>query len=274
MLKIGIIGIGFVGNAIKTCLENKNIKVLCYDKYKKYDKFYNILISDIIFLALPTPYCEKNQCFDKSSIIDTCRMLSSFNYNGVVVIKSTVETHTTNILSNKFSSLQFIHNPEFLSAKTAIEDFENQTHIIIGKSYNINYKSLNKLYNFYTTYFPKSDISICSSEESETMKLFVNSFYSVKVQFFNELYDFSIKNKLDFEKIRELMLKNNWINPMHTQVPGPDGKLSYGGACLPKDSKALLSLMKSSNCHYYILQSSIKEQSIMRNNCFDEINFI
>ena len=36
------------------------------------------------------------------------------------------------------------------------------------------------------------------------------------------------------------MLKNDWINPMHTKVPGTDGKLSYGGMCFPKDTKALI----------------------------------
>ena len=38
------------------------------------------------------------------------------------------------------------------------------------------------------------------------------------------------------------MLKNGWINKMHTDVPGTDGKLGYGGACFPKDTQAL--------CHY------------------------
>ncbi len=40
----------------------------------------------------------------------------------------------------------------------------------------------------------------------------------------------------------DLMLKNNWINPMHTKVPGNDGQLSYGGKCFPKDTKALVKL--------------------------------
>ena len=43
------------------------------------------------------------------------------------------------------------------------------------------------------------------------------------------------------------MLKNGWINPMHTTVPGPDGQLSYGGFCFPKDTNALLQFMKTEN---------------------------
>ena len=98
------------------------------------------------------------------------------------------------------------------------------------------------------------------------MKLFLNSFYAVKIQFFNELYDFCKIKNLDFALIRNLMLKNNWINPMHTLVPGTDGKLSYGGSCLPKDTKALLSLMKSNNSMHSILNSTVSERDICRDD--------
>ena len=67
------------------------------------------------------------------------------------------------------------------------------------------------------------------------------------------------------------MLKNNWINPMHTKVPGPDGELSYGGACFPKDTNALLNLMKFNNTSSSVLESTINERNIMRN---DNVNVI
>ena len=33
------------------------------------------------------------------------------------------------------------------------------------------------------------------------------------------------------------------INNMHTNIPGPDGQISYGGLCFPKDTNALLKYM-------------------------------
>ena len=57
---------------------------------------------------------------------------------------------------------------------------------------------------------------------------------------FNEYFLLCQKNGSDFEKIKSLMLKNKWINPMHTNIPGPDGSLGYGGACFPKDVDAIL----------------------------------
>ena len=60
------------------------------------------------------------------------------------------------------------------------------------------------------------------------------------------------------------MLKNNWINPMHTNVPGPDGSLSYGGACFPKDTNALLQYMKNMETPHLVLENIVKERNEMR----------
>ena len=96
------------------------------------------------------------------------------------------------------------------------------------------------------------------------MKSFVNSFYAVKVQFFNELYSLCRKINCSYDVVKNLMLKNGWINAQHTKVPGPDGKLSYGGGCFPKDTKALLEYMKKNNSHHAILEACIKEHDTMR----------
>ena len=60
------------------------------------------------------------------------------------------------------------------------------------------------------------------------------------------------------------MLKNNWINPMHTDVPGIDGQLSYGGYCFPKDTNALLNHMKRAGTNHKVLEATIVERNIMR----------
>ena len=66
------------------------------------------------------------------------------------------------------------------------------------------------------------------------------------------------------------MLKNDWINPMHTDVPGTDGKLSYGGYCFPKDTMALLNHMEKNKSDRMILSSCVAERDLKRN---DTINF-
>ena len=185
---IGVCGIGVVGSAIAECFENKNINVIKYDKYNNnsYDNIDKLLVSDIIFLCLPTTYSDEKKEYDKSSLTEVCSFLVLKNYTGIVVIKSTIEPGSCRNLKNKFN-LNILHNPEFLSMRTAKKDFENQNHIVIGGDTN-NDKNISSLLNFYKKYWVNAEFSLITYEESELMKIGVNCFYSVKIQFFNELY--------------------------------------------------------------------------------------
>jgi UDPglucose 6-dehydrogenase len=278
MSSISIIGIGFVGNAILESFILKGYKLnqnlFIYDKYKNggIGDLSQCLNTEILFLALPTPYNNEKKEYDKSAILDICLYLYTNNYTGSILIKSTVEPETTNNLSKIYPSLNFIHNPEFLSAKTAFEDFHNQKHIVLGRGINCRDECFNNLLNFYKLNYPDAEISVCNSNESESMKIFCNSFYAVKIQFFTELYLLCQKNNSDFETIRNLMLKNNWINPMHTKVPGTDGNISYGGLCFPKDTLALNNYMIKKESHNMVLNSTIDERNQLRNDNPNIIN--
>ncbi len=271
-IKVCVYGLGFVGNSMYTSFKNKgleeNINLFGFDKFKNggIGKMSDGLDCDIIFMALPTMYDETSGCYDKSAINDCCDFLSQHNYSGLVVIKSTVEPESTNKLAETYPKLSFSHNPEFLTARTAYEDFHNQKHIVIGKTKSCDENKINKLKLFYSTYYPEAEISLSDALESESMKIFCNSFYSVKVQFFTELYLLTKSNGSDYNKIIQMMLKNNWINPMHTQVPGPDGKISYGGLCFPKDTNALNKYMEKYNNPNKVLQSCIEERNELRDD--------
>jgi UDPglucose 6-dehydrogenase len=269
--QVGICGLGFVGGAMMKSFMMKgyilNDNLFVYDKYKEggIGKFEDLLKTDILFLALPTPYDPIKHCYDVQPLVDTVTKLKESKYKGAVVIKSTVEPTTTERLSE---SLNIIHNPEFLTARTAFEDFHNQKHIVLGKSSNCSNTAYKTVINFYKHIFPEAEISESSANESESMKLFVNCFYATKVQFFNELYLFSNKIGADYDTIKKLMLKNGWINPMHTDVPGPDGKLSYGGMCFPKDTNALLSQMEEYDSPHKVLSAVVEERDMMRTDKF------
>jgi nucleotide sugar dehydrogenase len=268
MTKVSIIGLGFVGNAMYNSFKSKNINLQIYDKYKNggIGNILDTLKSDIIFLALPTNFSYESKSYNLDSIHEICVNLNSNNFKGVVVLKSTVEPETTEKLSKQYSNLQFIHNPEFLSSRTALEDFNNQKHIVLGKTNSCTDESFNLVNTFYLTYYPEAKISICTSLESECMKLFANCFYAVKVQFFTELYLICQTNGCDVEKVKTMMLLNNWINPAHTNIPGPDGLISYGGMCFPKDTNALNEYMKKNNSPNLILESCIIERNSIRSD--------
>jgi UDPglucose 6-dehydrogenase len=272
-MKVSIIGLGFVGDAMLTSFSQKQssltdfpIILSYYDKFKNggIGSIDDCITSDILFIALPTLFNTELCSYDYSPIIETCEILSTNKFNGIIVIKSTIEPGLTEKFSNDFPKLHFMHNPEFLSARTAFIDFHSPSHIVLGVSQNCPSDKADLVNLFYKTLYPKAVINKCSSKESECMKVFCNSFYSVKIQFFNELYLLCDKINVNYDNVLGLMLQNNWINPMHTEVPGSDGKLSYGGACFPKDTNALLEFMKINNTPHAILESCIKERNSMR----------
>lgn len=262
-----VIGLGFVGSALHKSFALKKVAPLGgYDRYKNggIGTLEECLYSPVIFLCLPTLYDEDRGEYDKTAIKETLANLANYKYDGVVVLKSTVEPGTTDELSKLYPELTLLHNPEFLSAATAFQDFHNQTHIVLGQGKNCSSESLQAVTSFYQEYYPKAEVSVCKAIESESMKSFVNSFYAVKIQFFNELYLLCENQGSDFETIKKLMMKNKWINPMHTQVPGHDGKLSYGGACFPKDTNALLQCMIKNGSPHQLLEGCVRERNNLR----------
>jgi len=264
-LKIGIIGLGYVGNSIYNSFKSKGANLWAiYDKFKEggIGCLEKTLECAIVFIALPTNFSEETKSFDLEPITETCKFFQNNNYNGIIVIKSTLEPNTCENLCS-LHNLKIIHNPEFLSAKTAFEDFHNQKHIVLGKTSKIN-EELEIIFNFYNHYYKNSEISICTSTESEMMKIFLNSFYAVKIQFFNEIFFACRDSNVEYNNVLELMLKNGWINPMHTKVPGTDGKFSYGGMCFPKDTNSLNEFLKRRNLPNKVLEATIKERNDVR----------
>lgn len=268
---IGIIGIGFVGGAMMRYFINKGYRIdnniFVYDKYKNggIGTFDAVLNADILFLTLPTMYNDKTKVYDKSAIMETCDKLRDNNYKGAVVIKSTVEPQVGEDLCLKYN-LNIIHNPEFLTARTAYKDFRDQKHIVLGMTSTCDIDVFNMVVSFYKSIFPNAELSTCNSTESESMKIFINCFYSVKIQFMNELYLLCQSMDIDYNNVKNLMLKNGWINPMHTIVPGTDGQLSYGGLCFPKDTNALQQFMKLKDVPHEVLSATVNERNEMRND--------
>lgn len=257
-MRVGLIGTGFVGSALQKSFESRGQVVVAFDKFKNIGKIEDVLDTDVVFLCLPSLFIE-GYGYDLTAIQENCRKLSQQKYSGLVVLKSTVEPGTTKFLAETFK-LNMAYNPEFLTARTAFDDFDSQKHIVIG----FNEIEPTELINLFSTLYPQAVISKSNTTEAETMKVFCNCFYAAKVMIFNEYYLMCQKLGLDFELVKEMMLKNGWINPMHTSVPGPDGKFAYGGACFPKDTGALNYFMSKLGTPHEVLEAAIKERNKIR----------
>ena len=287
---IGIIGIGFVGGAIKKFFETNETyvkikRVIGYDKYKEpyntIEQLYELIErSDIIYMCLPTPF-DSERCYNTEEMECTIRIINEVllkipideRTSKCIVSKSTMTpTMFNTILSNVYVDKQtitdlkigYIHNPEFLSARTAYIDFCQQSHVVIGKTECCSSSIFQMFEQFNRNVFPNANISTCDSNTSETMKILVNTFYASKIMIMNEYYMMCKQLGINYDDVIDLMLKNGWINPMHTLVPGTDGKLGFGGTCFTKDTYALHTFMKQHNMMSGILENVIEECKKLR----------
>ncbi len=231
--KIGIIGVGMVGGAMKRYFENNEVRPLVYDKYKNLGSLEEVMEADIIFISVPTPYNEKDGGFDLSAVEEAFGFLKDLSK--IVVIKSTVLPGTTEKMQEKYPQHKILFNPEFLTQSTADNDMAYPDRQIIGytkQSYNVAGDVVRIL--------PLAPFErIIPATEAEMVKYFGNTWFSTKVVFANQIYDVCAKLGLDYNSVRDCAAADKRIGPSHLDI-FHGGYRGYGGACLPKDTRALI----------------------------------
>ena len=264
-MKIGIIGQGFVGNAVYQKFKNY-FDILTYDidETKCNSDFHYIKKGcDTIFLCLPTPMYEDGTC--NTSIVEI--MLSQINGYGPnksydIVIKSTIPPGTTEEWNERFEKLNIVFNPEFLTEANAVSDYENQNRIILGGPR----PATTRLKRIFTKVFPKAHIIKTGSRHAEMVKYVTNAFLATKVSFANEMYQICQALDIDYDKVIEYAQHDDRLGYSHWSVPGPDGDFGYGGHCFPKDLDAILSLCRDLNINTNVLKATKATNNEVRND--------
>jgi len=225
MINVGIIGCGFVGGALKKWIEennSKNIKLLISDPPLGLND--NVNLSDIIFISIHIP-TEENGTQDLLLLENIIKNTP----NKPIFIRTTLLPGTSLYLKEKYKkNIYFM--PEFLTERTAYHDFCNQTMIFTGEC-----ELLEKIF------IGKKYIKM-SSLEAEITKYAHNVFGALKVTYFNGIYNLCQSFNVNYDNIKNGILVSGYIDPNHTQVPGPDGMFGYGGKCFPKDVNAFAKL--------------------------------
>ena len=85
-----------------------------------------------------------------------------------------------------------------------------------------------------------------------------NNFFATKVSLMNEFYRFAKKLNVNWEEALNGFVADQRIGDSHLDVPGPDGKLGFGGACFPKDINAFINYAKNKNINMNILEAAWK----------------
>lgn len=258
---IGIVGQGFVGTAIKEGFKN-TFKVKTYDKYKESTCTSLQALATatkIIFICLPTPMRKDGSC-DLSIVSNTIFELDKHSDGHIAVIKSTVPPGTTKKLNKECKNIKVVFNPEFLTEANFIEDFKNQTRIIIGGPRPAS----TAVKNIYRKAFPDAPLVKTGSNTAEMVKYFTNCFLATKVSFSNEIKQICDKKNIDYDKVIEYALYDERLGKTHWSVPGPDGKVGFGGSCFPKDLNALRYVARESGVNPAMLEAAWKKNLEVR----------
>ena len=265
-MKIGVVGQGYVGLAIKEGFE-KHYPIFSYDKFDRSKSNVSsiqdlVKESDIIFVCVPTPMDAKTGKCYTGIVYEVCEELNNFaNEDMVIILKSTIPPGTTDMLNKKYKNLNLLFNPEFLTEANFIEDFKNQKHIILGGEKNTNILS-----DVYSKVFPNANIIITSSTTAEMVKYMTNAYLATKVSFANEIKQICDKVNVDYNEVMRHAILDDRLGKSHWNVPGPDGEFGFGGHCLPKDLNALLYVAKKYKLDVNVLKSVLLTNDNVRKN--------
>jgi len=267
-MKIAIVGIGYVGlsNAILLS-QNNSVTLLDIDQSKvdlinsKKSPFVEEMISDyltnkdldicatmdessafaskdLIIIATPTNFDSVTNKFDTSIVDSTIEKAYLANPNATIIIKSTVPLGYTDEISKRLSTTNIIFSPEFLREGRSLEDNLYPSRVILGQSS----ERAKKFAEILLEGAIKNDIEVIftENEEAESIKLFSNTYLAMRVAFFNELDSYALDNKLNAQSIVDGVSADPRIGNFYNNP-----SFGYGGYCLPKDTKQLLSNYKN-----------------------------
>jgi UDPglucose 6-dehydrogenase len=223
---IGIIGYGMVGTALANGFP--------YCSHIISDPAINdITIEEVcaknpeaIFVCVPTPSDDSNYSIIKEVLL----RIKESNYSGLTVVKST-------ILPKHLDGFNVVYNPEFLSRKTAFQDFVNPLLVLFGG----DPASTKQLYEIYKKYSVVNlgNIKFTDIKTASLAKYTFNTFYALKVTYMNQIYDVAQDLGVNFEELKTVLKLNPWMMGVsHLDVPGHEGR-GFSGPCLPKDTIAL-----------------------------------
>ena len=260
--RIGIIGKGFVGSAVAHGFSDQTgysaeIRIFDKDPIRSENSLEETVNqSDFIFLSVPTPASNTGQ-IDLSIVEEALSEIDKINKSdsNIVLLRSTVTPGTSLMLQKKFSNLRIVFNPEFLTERSALFDFINQSRVILGGDSKYTKKVKDLYRHRFGNYLPVIETNY---ETAELIKYMNNLFFATKVSFLNEMKLVADKTNVDWDKAMEGFVMDGRVGHSHLSVPGPDGKLGFGGSCFPKDIQAMINLGKSMGLDMHTISGAWK----------------
>ncbi|HXE80673.1 MAG TPA: UDP-glucose/GDP-mannose dehydrogenase family protein [Vicinamibacterales bacterium] len=285
-MKIAVIGTGYVGLVVGTCLAENGNDVICVDKEESkvrmlrrgrmpiYEPGLQELVerntaerrlsfttllpkavrqSSIIFIAVGTPPGEDGSA-DLRHVEEVARQIArAMNGYKVIVNKSTVPVGTAArireiIRRETTHPFSVVSNPEFLKQGAAVEDFFKPDRVVIGAEDPRAAGLMRELYAPFTRTGAPIMVMDCAS--AELCKYAANAFLATKISFMNEIAAVCERVGANVDEVRKAVGADRRIGPSFL-FPG----VGYGGSCFPKDVKAILKFSAEKNYDFRILKA-------------------
>ena len=270
-MQICVTGVGYVGLVTGACMAEAGNNVICVDNdegkiaglkngiipiyepglteivkhnaklgrlHFTTDLKYGLDNSLVIFLAVGTPSAEDGSS-DISAIISVANGIAdNLSDYRIIATKSTVPVGTCNKVTEIIKSktdvpFDYVSNPEFLKEGAAVEDFMSPDRIIIGTTNPDVRKVMEQLYKPFMR--KSSRILFMDTISAEMTKYAANTMLATRISFMNEISVLCEKLGADVEQVRHGLGSDSRIGSAFL-FPG----VGYGGACFPKDIRALI----------------------------------
>jgi UDPglucose 6-dehydrogenase len=250
-VKIGIVGLGVVGSAIKHGFEKLGHKTKIHDI--RFDtSIRDIKDTEVVFLCVPTPPLKNDKC-DVSVVESVIKELNDIDYKGVISIKSTVEPGFTEQIQEKYRNRTICFVPEFLRERCAIADFtENHDLCVIGTNDDKVFEVVKSAHGKY----PDKVIKL-STTEAEFVKYFNNVYNATLITFANNFYEVCEKMGVNYTNVKNAVVNRKHITDIYLDCN--ENFRGFGGVCLPKDTKALKRLSKELNIAGKLFETILNE---------------
>jgi GDP-mannose 6-dehydrogenase len=200
--------------------------------------------SDISFVCVGTPGMRNGNIdlghLQRVSAEIGCALRAKNRYH-TVVVRSTVLPGTTESLfvpaierastGRDGTDFAVCYNPEFMREGSAVADFLEPPHTIIGASAARSLEPVRQLYNGIGGVTFETTIPV-----AEMVKYVSNAFHALKIGFANEVGTLCKNLGVDTESVIQIFKADTKLNISSAYLsPG----FAFGGSCLPKDLRAL-----------------------------------
>lgn len=276
-MKIGFIGLGKLGKEAAEVMSEAGHEVHGYDIkpvfHRKLEIKYNLkdLCGDkeMIFVAVPTPHHQDYDGSKPSSDLEP----KDFDYTIVKNILEELNQYTTKeqlvilistvlpgTIRKEFLPLiknfRFIYNPYLIAMGTVKEDMINPEMVIIGTSDGNYTGDAELLVDFYKTFTTEGvRYEIGTWDDAEAIKIFYNTFISVKLSLVNMIMDVAEKNEnMNTDVITGALGRSS---KRITSSAYMKAGMGDGGSCHPRDNIALRWLAKDLGLGYDLFDAII-----------------